>query len=140
MDAKKLLNRYQFYKDRADMFKDEYEAEIELIDSIRSSANIDGLPKRKYINRDTETKAIRLTEKLEKMQNAIVEAVEIRQNVFEIVADIPDVYGIVLCKRYIQDKQWNEIADELNYSEEYVRGELHTKALKLMQAEVDKRS
>lgn len=140
MDAKKLLSEFQTYKQRAIMFREEYEEEIELIDSIRSSANIDGLPKRKYINRDTESKAIRLTEKLEKMQNAIVEAVEIRQNVFEIVSEIPDVYGIVLCKRYIQNKQWNEIADEINYSEEYVRGELHKKALKLMQAELDKRS
>ena len=35
--------------------------------------------------------------------------------------------------------QWCDIADELNYCEEHVRGSLHKKALKLMQAELDKR-
>lgn len=140
MDARELLNQFHTYKQRAELFKEEYEAEIELIDSIRSSANIDGLPRQKFINRETESKAIRLTEKLERMQNAIIEAVEIRQNVFDVVSEIPDVYGIMLSKRYIQEKQWHEIAEEMNYSEEYVRGSLHNKALKLMQAELDKRS
>lgn len=140
MDAKELLSQYQTYKQRADMFKEEYEEEIELIDSIRSSANIDGLPKRKFINRDTESKAIRLTEKLEKMQNAIIDAVEIRQNVFNIVSEIPDIYGIMLSKRYIQEKRWCDIADEMNYSEEYIRGDMHRKALKMMQDVLDKQS
>ena len=140
MDAKELLNQYRFYKQRADMFREEYESEIELIDSVRSSADIDGMPKQKYINRDTESKAIRLTEKLEKMQNAIVEAVEIRQNVFDVISEIPDIYGIILCKRYLQDMQWNEIAEELNYCEEHMRGTLHRKALKMMQDVLDKRS
>ena len=140
MDAKELLSHYHTYKHRAEMFKEEYEEEIELIDSIRSSANIDGLPRQKFINRDTESRAIRLTEKLERMQNAIIEAVEVRQRVFEIVSEIPDVYGIVLSKRYIQEKQWCDIAEEMNFSEEYLRGSLHKKALKMMQDALDNRS
>lgn len=140
MDAKELLKQFHTYKQRAEMFKEEYEQEIELIDSIRSSANIDGLPRQKFINRDTESKAIRLTEKLEKMQNAIVDAIEIRQKVFDIVSEIPDVYGIILCKRYIQGMQWNEIADDMNYCEEHLRGAMHKKALKMMQDELDSRS
>ena len=140
MDAKELLSHYHTYKYRAELFKEEYEKEIELIDSIRSSANIDGLPRQKFISRDTESRAIRLTEKLEKMQNAIVEAVEIRQKVFDIVSEIPDVYGIVLGKRYIQEKQWCDIAEEMHFSEEYLRGSLHKKALKMMQDVLDSRS
>ena len=74
------------------------------------------------------------------MQNAIIEAFEIRQKVFDIVSEIPDVYGIVLSKRYIQEKQWCDIAKEMNFSEEYLRGSLHKKALKMMQDALDKRS
>ena len=140
MDAKELLSHYHTYKQRAEMYKEEYEEEIELIDSIRSSANIDGMPRQKFINRDTESRAIRLTEKLEKMQNAIIEAVEIRQKVFEVVSDVPDIYGIILSKRYLQGKQWCDIADELGYCEEHLRGSLHKKALKMMQETLDSRS
>lgn len=140
MDAKELLSHYDTYKQRAEMFKEEYEEEIELIDSIRSSANIDGLPRQKFINRDTESKAIRLTAKLERMQNAIIEAVEIRQQVFDIVSDVPGIYGIILSKRYLQGKQWCDIADDLGYCEEHLRGSLHKKALKMMQDALDKQS
>ena len=35
----------------------------------------------------------------------------------------------LLFERYIQDKEWKDIADDISYTEEYVRGELHGKAL-----------
>lgn len=58
------------------------------------------------------------------------EAEEVMAEVLETIDQVADPnFRLILFERYIQGKEWEEISDHLGYVEEYVRGELHGKAL-----------
>ena len=52
--AARYLKRYEKEDRRARRLHNEYIKEMELIDAVRSTADIDGLPKGKSINKETE--------------------------------------------------------------------------------------
>ena len=49
-------------------------------------------------------------------KQAELDAIEIRQEVFETICDIPDIEGDVLYERYIHLRKWEEICVRLSYS------------------------
>ena len=59
------------------------------------------------------------------------EAEELMAEILETIDQVTDpIYRQLLFERYIQDREWVVIAEDLKYeSEEYVRGKLHGKAL-----------
>lgn len=120
MKAKDFLKQYEYADKKAKRLQAEYERELELIDSVRSTLGGDGMPHGSGISRRTEDAAIRLSEKAEKWKDAQTDAIHKRQLVFDAIHDIDGVEGDVLYQKYINyDQTWEEIAQALHYS---VRG------------------
>lgn len=117
MRAKEFLRQYEYADKRAKRLQAEYERELELIDSVRSTLGGDGMPHGSGVSRRTEDAAIRLADKAMRWKMAQVEAIEKRQEVFELIHGIKDIEGDVLYEKYINyDQTWDEIAHVLNYS------------------------
>lgn len=116
MTAKEFLRQYEELNKRALRLKQEYQTELEKIDAIGSTLAGDGLPHGNGISRKTEDKAIRLADKAMKWKNAELDALEKRQEIFELIYDIPGIEGNVLYERYIELKTWEQIANALFYS------------------------
>ena len=91
----------------------------------------DGMPK-KPTREETHTRlhAV-MADKLQEKKKKREHAEEIMADIIEVIDSVADpVYRQLLFERYIQCKDWAVIAIDLHYeSEEYVRGELHGKAL-----------
>lgn len=119
MTAKQFLRQYEDAQRRASRYKAEYERESELIDSVRSTLGGDGLPHGSGISRKVEDQAIRLAEKAMRWKAAELDAIARRQEVFELIDQIPGIEGDVLYERYINMSTWESMAETLHYS---VRG------------------
>lgn len=116
MTAKEYLRQYEYADRRAKRLKEEYDEELLRIDAIRSASDNDGMPHGTNISRPTEDKAIKLTDKALKWQQAELDAIEARQRVFELIYDIDGIEGDVLISRYVKLHKWEEICVELHYS------------------------
>ena len=137
MKAKDFLKQYEYADKKAKRLQAEYERELELIDSVRSTLGGDGMPHGSGISRRTEDAAIRLSEKAEKWKDAQTDAIHKRQLVFDAIHDIDGVEGDVLYQKYINyDQTWEEIAQALHYS---VRGiqYAHGRALLIVASKLD---
>ena len=136
MTAKEFLRQYEDANRRALRCKTEYETELEKIDAIGSTLSNDaGMPHGSGVSRRTEDKAIRLADKAMKWKVAELEAIEKRQEVFEVVINVKGIEGDVLYYKYIKLMKWEEIALELNYS---VRGiwYAHGRALRIVEERI----
>lgn len=109
MTAKEFLNQYRDAERRARMFRAEYEKELELIDTVRSTADIDGLPRGNGINKRVEDRAVRLADKAAEWKMAELDALHIKQEIFEIVSSVQGLPGQVLYLRYIDCLTWKEV-------------------------------
>lgn len=95
----------------------EYKDETAMIDAVRSLSDNDGMPHGSGISKPTETKAIRLADKRLRLIQAKLDAIEVRQNVYDVVGRVGGVSGEVLFQRYILLKKWDAIYKAINYSE-----------------------
>lgn len=116
MTAKDYLRQYEYAAKRVKRLEEEYEAERLQIDAIRSSSDNDGMPHGNGISKPTEDKAVRLTDKLQRLSDARLEAVAIRQEVYDFIDSIDGVEGEVLFQRYIELRSWEEICVIISYS------------------------
>ena len=116
MNAKEFLRQYEELNKRALRYKQEYEVELEKIDAIGSTLSGDGQPHGSGVSRKTEDKAIRLADKALKWKAAELDAIEKRQEIFELIHDIKGVEGEVLYERYINLRHWEEICVLITYS------------------------
>lgn len=143
MTAKEFLQQYGEAVRLADRLRSEYDQERDLIDSIHSALGGDGTPHGGGISKATENKAIRLADKALELKDAELEAIRIRQKVFDVINRVPGEKGDVLYQRYINlipDKEtgrlrlrtWGEVAAEVGYSERHCRN-LHNEALEFVQ-------
>lgn len=119
MTAKQFLRQYEDAQRRASRYKAEYERESELIDSVRSTLGGDGMPHGSGVSKRVEDQAIRLAEKAMRWKEAELDAIARRQEVFELIDQIPGIEGEVLYERYINMSTWESMAETLHYS---VRG------------------
>lgn len=61
----------------------------------------------------------------------ITELKAVRTDVFRVVKKMKDcVSQCIIIEKYINNKSWEEIAEQLNYSAKWVQTGLHSKALK----------
>ena len=95
----------------------EYKDETAMIDAVRSLSDNDGMPHGSGISKPTEAKAIRLADKKLRLIQAKLDAIEVRQNVFDVVDRVEGVPGDVLFQRYILLKKWDAVYKAINYSE-----------------------
>ena len=137
MTAKEFLKRYEYADLRAKRYEEEYNLEHDLIGSI--SINYDGMPHGNNISRKTENDALRLTEKAEKWVSARLDAIRIRQEVFDLISDIDDVEGEILYQRYIKLLKWEAVCIVVHLSW-YAVHDHHKKALAIVQKRLDEKS
>lgn len=137
MTAKEYLRQYERAEHRARRYKEEYENESLLIDAIRSLSNNDGMPHGSGISRPTEEKALRLADKRLRLIDAEVEAIKIRQELFDFIDRIDGVEGDVLFERYINLRKWEEVCVVMNYSWNGIH-KVHRRALAIVEAELNR--
>lgn len=127
MTTKEYLQQYKKAQEEVRCLDTEIE---ELWTQLTSStSNNDGMPKGSVQDRQTKLHAI-MADKLQAKRQKKIEAESIMADVLETIDKVSDPnYRLILFQKYIQDKTWEQIADHLGYVEEYVRGELHGKAL-----------
>lgn len=136
MTAKQFLKQYEYANRRALRLKAEYERESELIDSVRSTLGGDGMPHGRGISKTVEDRAIRLSEKAMRWKAAELDAIEVRQQVFDMIADISGVEGDILYERYVNLRQWEEICVLVHYSWVQTH-EYHKRALRIVQDRIE---
>lgn len=132
MTAKEFLQQYGEAVRIAERIKTEYDQEQDLIDSVRSALGGDGVPHGGGISKATENKAIKLADKALELKDAELEAIRIRQKVFDVIRTVPGEKGDVLYERYINLKSWDEVADSVGYSKRHARN-LHDEAIDIVQ-------
>lgn len=94
-----------------------------------ATSSNDGMPKGTVQDRQTKLHAI-MADKLQSKRSKKQVAEEIMAEVLQTIDKVTDPnHRQLLFERYIQDKEWKDIAEDISYTEEYVRGELHGKAL-----------
>ena len=115
MTAKEYLNRYKEAERDVQRLKKEYKEELEKIDSIQSGLG-DGSPHGTGISKKVEMQALRLVDKALDCQQAIIDAIQIRQEIFDTVQKLTGAKKDVIYERYIQLKTWSSIAEDLHYA------------------------
>ena len=61
----------------------------------------------------------------------MLELKKIRSEIFQVVQNIDDyISQVIIIERYINRRQWSEIALKLNYSTNWVKTKLNSKAVK----------
>ncbi len=116
MTAKEYLQQYQNAARIAQRLKTEYEEELERIDTIRSALGGDGLPRSRGVSKTVENRAIRLADKALRWKEAELDAIIIRQEIFDVIRSVPGEAGDVLFMRYVQLKSWDEISASIGYT------------------------
>lgn len=129
--AKEFLKQYGEAEKIAHRVKTEYDKELEMIDSIKSPMDTDGMPHATGVSRIVEQRAVRLAEKAEAYKDAAIYALKVRQDVFDVILEVDGIKGQILYERYINLKKWDEIAEELHYTVRWVQY-LHGEALKFI--------
>lgn len=133
MTAKEYLKQYEYAVDRVRRYEEEYENELALIDAVRSVSDNDGMPHGSGISKPTEEKAVRLADKSLRLSEARIKAIEIRQEIFDLVDSIDGVEGDVLYLRYIKLHKWEEICVLLSYSWQGIHL-VHRRALAIVES------
>ena len=128
MNAKEFLKQYEEADKRVRRLNEEYEKEMELIDTVRSTADYDTQPKSRSLRKTVEDKAIRLADKARARTDARLDAIRIRQEVFDVIDKVKGDEGEVLYERYIKLRKWEEICVAMNYSWAGIH-KLHRRAL-----------
>lgn len=127
MTTKEYLKQYQKMMEEVRCLDVEIEELWTQLTSATSSN--DGMPKGTVQDRQTKLHAI-MADKLQTKRSKKQVAEEVMAEVLETIDKVTDPnHRQLLFERYIQDKEWKDIADDISYTEEYVRGELHGKAL-----------
>jgi DNA-directed RNA polymerase specialized sigma subunit len=129
MTVKEYLRQYEKAEQIARRAKIEYDQEVLRIGSIKSPMNTDGTPHGTNISRSVEEQAIRLTDLAYRYKAAEIEALKKRQQVFDVIWNVPDLKGDILYERYINLKKWEDVADAVHCSLRHVH-RLHGDVLK----------
>lgn len=130
MTAKQFLKQYEEANYKALQHRREYEKQLELIGSV--SMKMDGMPHGSGISKPTENDALRLADKALRWKEAELDAIRIRQTVYEVIAGISGIEGRVLYERYINLHKWEEICILLRYSWNGVH-HVHRRALEIVE-------
>jgi len=128
MTAKEYLEQYKQAKKRANMLRAEYEKEELQLDAIRSASNMDGMPHGTGINRTVENKAIRLADKALAWKVAELDALKLRQEIFDVIYRLPSPENEILYERYVELNTWAVVCRNVSMSWSAVRSH-HNAAL-----------
>lgn len=116
MTAKQYLEQYAEADRLAKRLESEYMKEREMIDAVRSTADLDGLPHGNGIKKPVEDRAIRLSDKFAEWKFAELDALHIRQEIFETINKVGGDEADVLYERYINLQKWRDICVTVHWS------------------------
>ncbi len=116
MTIRDYLRQYAEAERVVRLLKTEYEKELDLIDAIRSPLGGDGTPHSGGVSKTVENRAIRLADKAGELKQAELDAIRIRQEIYNAIRCVPGEAGSVLYERYINLKSWGEVAKAVGYS------------------------
>lgn len=139
MKAKEYLRQYEELNRIALRYKTEYQVEVERIDAIGSTLASDGQPHGTGTSRKTEDKAIRLADKAMAWKEVELQAIEKRQEIFELIVGIKGVEGEILYERYINLHKWEEVCVLVHMSWHGAH-QAHRRALAIVQSILDSRA
>ena len=131
MTANQYLKQYEYAVKRAARYRDEYERESLLIYAVRSLSDNDGMPHGSGISKPTEVKAVRLADKKLRLIDAKLEAIRLRQEIFDTVMSLDGLEADVLVERYLNLDEyghlqtWESVCDRVHYSWPTVRTAWH---------------
>ena len=78
----------------------------------------------------TENRFVSYAEYSRELKKQIDKLYEIKREIMEVISKVKDnTSRVLLIKRYINGQTWEDIADEMYYSDKWVRTKLHSKAL-----------
>ena len=126
MTATEYLEQYRDATKLVMRAREEYDREMEMIDTIRSPLAGDGLPRSGEISRKVEQDAIRLEEKARELLAVEVPALKIRQQIVSTIQKVSSPAADVLMERFVnltengRMQTWKAVADKVGYSEENV--------------------
>lgn len=132
MTAKEFLKQYEYADRRARILEAEYSKERILIDAIRSASDNDGMPHGNGISKPTEDRAVRLADKAAAWKIAQVDALQVRQEVFDMIDKIGGIEGEILYERYINLRKWEDICVLVHLSWKHAH-RMHAKALEAVE-------
>lgn len=136
MTAKEYLKQYERAVKRAQRYRQQYEEESALIDAVRSLSDNDGMPHGSGVSKPTEEKAIRLADRRMRLIRAELEAIRIKQDLFDFIDGIEGIEGDVLYNRYIRLLKWEEVCLIVHYSWPNTM-RIHRRALDRVQKIID---
>lgn len=133
MTAREFLKQFEYATQRAERCRRQYEVAQEKIDAIGSTLGGEpGMPHGTGISRRTEDKAIKLADAAAKWKEAEIDALLVKEQVFNVIWNIPGIEGQVLYEKYINLKDWPVIASDLFYSESGIY-KAHRRALRIVE-------
>jgi hypothetical protein len=115
LKAKAYLEQYGEALRRIRQYEEQLEREQLSIDAIRSSSDNDGMPHGTGTSDPTADKAVRLSERRERLLGAKHEALMLKQEVFDTVVVIGGVESDVLIARYIDGDDWADVCQRVGY-------------------------
>lgn len=119
--AEAYLKKYEAAVDYIRRCEREYEDELIQIDAVRSPSDNDGMPHGNGTSDPTADKAVRLLSKAERIMDAKLEAIRIRQEVFDTIMLLDGLEADVLLERYVYLSKWEDVCLSVNYSWHPVR-------------------
>lgn len=127
MTAERYLRQYEGALNTIRRLERELEEERLQIDAIRSPSDNDGMPHGSGISNPTAAKATAVLDAANRLMGARVEAIRIRQQVFDTVMLVGGLEADVLLERYIylteegRQKPWEQVCSAVHYSWPTVR-------------------
>jgi len=119
------------------------EQKLEIYRELRSFYGISGIDNSEEnlrTSRSTEAPFVKTVEKVIRLENEIDELTEkyvrLKSRLIEEIHNLCDTrYVVVLYKRYMEFKRFEDIAAEMHYTYDYIR-KMHGKALRAFENEV----
>ncbi len=134
MTARDYLERYKQAQTRADRLKEDYQELVEKYDAVGGSTFTDY--QHTGISKPTERKVERAMAAREKWAEAECSAIEIRQELFDLINKIEEPASTLLWQRYLNGLTWDKVAEYIDRGLTQTH-RLHGKALQQLQDIID---
>lgn len=121
MTAEKYLKRYEYACNVVRRCEKELEQERLQIDTVRSPSDNDGMPHGSGISKPTEEKVMKIADKIERLADARLEAIRIRQEIFDTIMELDGLEADVLIERYVSLLKWEDVCEAVCYTWPTVR-------------------
>lgn len=125
MTANQYLKQYEEAVNRVRQCREQYIVESLQIDAIRSTSDNDGMPHGTGKSDPTANKAVRLSQRMQRLIRAEEQALELQQDIFDTIMLVGGLEADVLIERFLKLKKWDDVCKAVHYSWPVVRNAWH---------------